>query len=406
MVETPLERKIRFLGYKEKFEEGKVSREKQELKTFNIMEAREQQRMGTVGTSLKFERGMRYIKDKKGKKRGELPPQIPMWNKPYGMNAKGKASIAPQNRLYPTAIRPDRLYQAQKNAWKDKHGFNEISKKIMGLIDKQNWEGGRKGQKEKPKPKGVPLWHREMVADEKLKEEKKEQEEINKRLERQLKDNQHLLQQQAIKLGQEPHREAPQDRRWTYGIGEGEGEGEGFLGTSEDTEEGGSVKISVKKEFTKEQRETYERGKKQLENLQKARDARKAKALEKKEQLEAQARQQAEQAYGSESEKSSLPTPPSSAISEQSVSSGGGGRASHSASSRRYSTSAEEVSSSRSSGTTSKSRGTSADEGGYSEGDWKSATSSQREEERQLQEAVDERLRERLERESSSSSSF
>ena len=32
MVETPLERKIRFLGYAEKFKEGKVSREKQELK--------------------------------------------------------------------------------------------------------------------------------------------------------------------------------------------------------------------------------------------------------------------------------------------------------------------------------------------------------------------------------------
>ena len=165
MVETPLERKIRFLGYKEDYVK-KQKRHKQVDKSLNVIEQREQQRIGTVGTSLKFERGLRVIKDKKGIRRNEFFKQ-------YGINAKGKSSIAPQNLLNPTPVRADRFIQATKQAWKDKHGFNEISKKLMGLINKENWEGGRKGQKEKPKPKGVPLWHREMVADEKLKEEKK-----------------------------------------------------------------------------------------------------------------------------------------------------------------------------------------------------------------------------------------
>ena len=154
MVETPLERKIRFL----KIAEGAKSRKAgKKGKSLSIAVEREQARLGTTGVPLQFEKGINVINDPNTTvRRFELDKRNRIINNRYVLNyqkyrgimAKGHNHL-PLDKIPPTPVRTDRYIQAIKNAYRSKSGFDEISKKLANLINEDRIGKGRPGQLKK-----------------------------------------------------------------------------------------------------------------------------------------------------------------------------------------------------------------------------------------------------------------
>ena len=154
MVETPLERKLRFL----KIAEGAKSRlAGKKGKSLSIAVEREQARIGTTGVPLQFEKGINVIHDPNTTvRRFELDKRNRIINNRYVLNyqkyrgimAKGHNHL-PLDKIPPVPIRTDRYIQAIKNAYRSKSGFDEISQKLANLINEDRIGKGRPGQMKK-----------------------------------------------------------------------------------------------------------------------------------------------------------------------------------------------------------------------------------------------------------------